>query len=538
MRKEFIGILAGIVLVFSFAGVLATENVVVLTKDARAFEISGISGAKFFIAGADTYQIELISASEMPTAVIRIKKNGADIATKELRREAPKFRIGEIEIELVAAGLGLNDKGVRVMPSATLKVKLAGEKEEVKEKDKKEYTEKITLNGSSSEVNLKKEGRIFTLSLISASDNSATLKVADSKGSSETKEITENEEKTILELAILLEEADENNLSLLAVFRVKEVSIVKYGAQTEQSEKREEKAAELKREAGEKIAEVKSKIENLTISGEKNDRTEIAIRQTKQLLEEAEKIYQKGNYAAALAVSRTAEARLELSQGEVLDNIEKKIEKREKALKEKEERLQAWEQKLNQRIERIENRIKELERFEEIIDKKEGRLNVNGKNITIKNIGKERREIIAGKINAKIGLNITGEEIDENTTSIAALLSNGKLAPVKIMPDRASLNALKKLKAKCEKEDCTIELKESGNFENVKPVYVVETEKDSRIFFIFPKRMVVRAEVDAETGEIINVKKPWWAFSAKEKNAEEPEIEADVGISENYEVKA
>ena len=49
--------------------------------------------------------------------------------------------------------------------------------------------------------------------------------------------------------------------------------------------------------------------------------------------------------------------------------------------------------------------------------------------------------------------------------------------------------------------------------------------------------MMVRASVDAETGEIILAKKPWWAFMAKEMHASDADIEADVGASTDTTIK-
>ena len=39
---------------------------------------------------------------------------------------------------------------------------------------------------------------------------------------------------------------------------------------------------------------------------------------------------------------------------------------------------------------------------------------------------------------------------------------------------------------------------------------------DARILGIFQAKMQVQAQVDAENGEVIKVKKPWWAFLATE----------------------
>jgi len=168
---------------------------------------------------------------------------------------------------------------------------------------------------------------------------------------------------------------------------------------------------------------------------------------------------------------------------------------------------------------KAENKINEREK--NILDFKDrikdnGKIRIENRNVTIREISDERKEIIAGKINARTGLNLTIEDI-ENMTALRAYLSNGRHAYIKIMPDKASLVALERLGAKCAERNCTVELKEVGEGNKTRLAYVVETEKESRVFLLFKNKMIVRAEIDAETGEIIKIKKPWWAFLAREK---------------------
>ncbi len=49
-----------------------------------------------------------------------------------------------------------------------------------------------------------------------------------------------------------------------------------------------------------------------------------------------------------------------------------------------------------------------------------------------------------------------------------------------------------------------------------KPMYSVEGEKDVRILIIIPAKMQVRAEINAETGTVERIEKPWWSFFAGE----------------------
>ena len=96
-------------------------------------------------------------------------------------------------------------------------------------------------------------------------------------------------------------------------------------------------------------------------------------------------------------------------------------------------------------------------------------------------------------------------------------LKNGQEIEIKIMPDTASERALERLRLKvCSPEkNCTIQLKDVGSGETEKVQYEVQLERHSRILGIFQKKMQVRAEVDAENGDV-NIHKPWWAFLATE----------------------
>ena len=174
--------------------------------------------------------------------------------------------------------------------------------------------------------------------------------------------------------------------------------------------------------------------------------------------------------------------------------------------------------------EQLKNETQQLkENITELRD--EIKLRIKQKNITIREVDQDRLELITEKINAKTGLNLTVEDIkslDGNTTGqiLRAFLSNGRWAEVKIMPDSASQTALDRLRAKCVERNCTIELKEVGKLgsNESKLAYEVSTQKESRVLLLFRKKMPVMAQVDAETGEIIKVKKPWWQILAREES--------------------
>lgn len=168
--------------------------------------------------------------------------------------------------------------------------------------------------------------------------------------------------------------------------------------------------------------------------------------------------------------------------------------------------------------------------FREKMRMHNGTIDVEGRNITIKELSNETKEIIAGKINAKTGLNLTSDDINGTLgATLSAYLSNGRKAYIRYLPDRASLVALDRLRAKC--DNCTVELKEITVGNKTRAVYVVQTEKESRVLLIFGKKKVVSAEVDAETGEVISVKKPWWSFLSKDKDEIETDIEDNASLT-------
>jgi hypothetical protein len=50
--------------------------------------------------------------------------------------------------------------------------------------------------------------------------------------------------------------------------------------------------------------------------------------------------------------------------------------------------------------------------------------------------------------------------------------------------------------------------------ENGKPIYSIRGTKEARILFIIPVSMEIETNVDAESGEVISVNKPWWSLFA------------------------
>jgi len=143
----------------------------------------------------------------------------------------------------------------------------------------------------------------------------------------------------------------------------------------------------------------------------------------------------------------------------------------------------------------------------------------SGKSVAVNTLTDKQTEIIANKITARTGLNISYFDLN-NKSVLVALLSNGRNAIVKIMPDTASQTALTRLGLKVcnETNNCTIVLKETGTGNDTKLTYEINAEKKAKLLFLFSVKEKLKAQVSAETGQIAgNIEKPWWAFLAKEE---------------------
>ena len=139
--------------------------------------------------------------------------------------------------------------------------------------------------------------------------------------------------------------------------------------------------------------------------------------------------------------------------------------------------------------------------------------NSEGEQMQIERKGELR--IRSGDVEANSSLDLIQEQ-DQNRTSLRVNLSNGRNAEIKIMPNTASATAIARLGlVNCISADgCTIQLKEVGSQNQTKAVYEVDATKNTKVLGLFNAKMSVQAQVDAETGAVVQAKKPWWAFLA------------------------
>jgi hypothetical protein len=105
----------------------------------------------------------------------------------------------------------------------------------------------------------------------------------------------------------------------------------------------------------------------------------------------------------------------------------------------------------------------------------------------------------------------TLESKKEIKTSGSVSVKEGKTylndKEVKIMPDTASEKAIQTQQIN---KEITVELKDTG-----KPIYEVSGKKQVKLFGLFKKEMLIKSEIDGNTGEVISVKKPWWNFFSR-----------------------
>lgn len=121
--------------------------------------------------------------------------------------------------------------------------------------------------------------------------------------------------------------------------------------------------------------------------------------------------------------------------------------------------------------------------------------------------------IVAGK-SGNVIVQVKGENM---TTNVTLYKSEGKLygvfkdnetKQVRVLPDQIKERIRERLQRQLENENIT--LSEDGEYE-------YQAEKKARLFFIFPVRVAVQAEINAETGEVVRLRTRWWDFLAKDE---------------------
>lgn len=113
--------------------------------------------------------------------------------------------------------------------------------------------------------------------------------------------------------------------------------------------------------------------------------------------------------------------------------------------------------------------------------------------------------IITKEINAS-----TKVELYKSNGTLYGIFKNNETKKI-IFPDQVDEKIQEKIKAKLENKNIT--LNEDGYYE-------VQGNKKARLFFLFPVREKINAQVNAENGEVIKIRNPWWGFLAKDDKSE------------------
>ena len=76
-----------------------------------------------------------------------------------------------------------------------------------------------------------------------------------------------------------------------------------------------------------------------------------------------------------------------------------------------------------------------------------------------------------------------------------------------ILPDQIKEKVEERIRIKLENPNIT--LNEDG-------YYQIQTKKKARLFLLFPVREKIQLQLDAENGEVVKIRNPWWGFLAKD----------------------
>lgn len=93
---------------------------------------------------------------------------------------------------------------------------------------------------------------------------------------------------------------------------------------------------------------------------------------------------------------------------------------------------------------------------------------------------------------------------------VYATFENNKTKRI-MTPEQVQERIKEKEKAKLEEHNMSLD--EDG-------YYRVQSKKKARLFYLFPVREQIRTQIDAETGEIIKIRNPWWGFLANDVDDE------------------
>ena len=126
----------------------------------------------------------------------------------------------------------------------------------------------------------------------------------------------------------------------------------------------------------------------------------------------------------------------------------------------------------------------------------------------------KRKVKIEGKEEFETDLNIS-----TNESEIEAETSDRQRHKIKILPDKAAQIARERLKA-MNISNLTLEEIKDRNIPRV--VYNIQTNKNGRFLGVFKLALKQKMQIDPETGEVLDVSGPWWAFLLNHQDEKKP----------------
>lgn len=134
------------------------------------------------------------------------------------------------------------------------------------------------------------------------------------------------------------------------------------------------------------------------------------------------------------------------------------------------------------------------------------------------------RERFAKRIKIRDGKEIeTDLRIEEDGSDFSVIDSEGRKHKVKVSPEKLRRMILARLKAS-NITDYSIEEREETDRNIPRVVYKIRSEHPGRFLGIFKIGMRAETQVDSETGEVLDVRTPWWAFLVAGKDVPEENI--------------
>lgn len=135
--------------------------------------------------------------------------------------------------------------------------------------------------------------------------------------------------------------------------------------------------------------------------------------------------------------------------------------------------------------------------------------------------GNETKKLVIKRENSTKELEVETEleiddDVNDSDSDLEVTDSRGEKTRIRVLPDTASEVALERLEAR---NLTKIELKEVLHKNIPRIVYEIETNKNGKFLGVFKLKIKADAQIDPETGEILGVNVPWWAFLVSEEDS-------------------